>query len=1021
MATLRPGQFLQLPIAEEFQQRIKSGNTKSPPTFEESKALISKIAGEQLYPSINIVIDALDECQDGPEGRLMLIKMLIELVRGSNCLVKIFLSSRPSERDINIGLKDVPSYHIKLKGTSADVSFFIDSKMQEYEDSGLFLPEATSKEQRERLKIEVAEKLKGKCQGMFLWARLQMESICDCDNESQLRSYLFELPTGLRSTYKYILDRIKEKDKNALAVSTAFRWMIGSLRQLSPREVLGAVRERTNIVFSIKSFLDVCRNLLVFDEENQVFHFVHLSFLEFLQLEDGYFPGVSFQKQDCIESVTVDCFEFFESTDERCTHFDPPIICCSQYRFFLGQTTYQSLNTYDTSDYEYCTKCTLLNKMKWNELGRPEPEHPPFLEFSFFVWSEWAIQLRGCTNKSPSFCDRVKSFFGTHVSPSDALKRLIEYSALFGEYFVGRNRANFPKEHDVMGVLGDWESKFNYSKEPQLRWYGPQIWLNHNSFRTKDGAPSPLFLALYLEIGWYIEWLNALDGTLLQYMANDGRPLLFSCFFYYSRFGTPSLWWEFVLCTEVFETVVILPGFSVTASETTDFLYLALSIMAHPILGVWSFDGVEVHSWVRCIQTVIRHHSRFNINPFVVSRWALYTTALLFGTYFKFDTFIELFKALSNVDLYPAEGILKTDASKQQKKEILLSWLIYSRTDLGDDNQFGTEHYSLTRYLPTCPLHILDLSVRLRKSERRWIDINWLRFWLDSGVDPNRVGTWGTLGHFITGLFLGDFELQRDDLIARLESELFISGLKVDDRRSEAKEFLLLMKSYNADLNLRHPITHETILEYTCRLCTSLPRTIGFIETLIDFAPPITITRYALIGTSHLDKRYAVHGRHEEFARFGKRPPGRLFNLLASELEYENFVDTASRDKLSLGSLEHALEILEKGLDPQNWDEFYDFYAKGVELPEVQPFEFWVRHISKTIPENLYAYKRSSDELDSLDPFHVSADHLTENFPFRQLHFMIRGRQAKILLKYISCCTHDKETIDMVTSALGSP
>ncbi|KAF3185890.1 hypothetical protein TWF788_003938 [Orbilia oligospora] len=166
MAILRPGQFLQLPIAEEFQQRIKSGNTKSPPTFEESKALISKIAGEQLYPSINIVIDALDECQDGPEGRLMLIKMLIELVRDSNCLVKVFLSSRPSERDINIGLKGVPSYHIKLKDTSADVSFFIDSKMQEYEDSGLFLPEATSKEQRERLKIEVAEKLKEKCQGM---------------------------------------------------------------------------------------------------------------------------------------------------------------------------------------------------------------------------------------------------------------------------------------------------------------------------------------------------------------------------------------------------------------------------------------------------------------------------------------------------------------------------------------------------------------------------------------------------------------------------------------------------------------------------------------------------------------------------------------------------------------------------------------------------------------------------------------------------------------------------------------
>ncbi|KAF3194391.1 hypothetical protein TWF225_006937 [Orbilia oligospora] len=814
MATLRSGHFLQLPIAEEFQQRIKSGNTKSPPTFEEAKALISKIAGEQLYPSISIAIDALDECQDGPEGRRMLIKMLIELARDSNCLVKIFLSSRPSERDINLSLKDVPSYHIKLEDTSADVGFFIDSKMQEYEDGGLFLPEIMSKEERERLKIEVSQKLKEKCQGMFLWAQLQIESICDCDNESQLRSYLFELPVGLRSTYKYILDRIKEKDKNALAASTAFRWMIGSLRQLRPREILGAVRERTNIAFSIKSFLDVCRNLLVFDEENQVFRFVHLSFLEFLQMEDGHFPGVSFQKQDCIESVTVDCFDFFESTDERCTHFDPPILTCSLYRFFYAQTTYKSLNVYDTSNYEDCTKCTSLNRTKWNRLEKPEPEHPPFLEFSVFVWTEWAIQLGRCTNKSPSFCDRVKNFLGTHISPSEALKRLVEYSALLSEHLKSRDNVSFAKEHG------------------------------------------------------------------------------------------------------------------------------------------------------------------YRINP------------------------------------KPPNQILSTHLSEQQA---------CCRTDPGDNNRFGAEHYSLTRYLPTCPLYIFDLLTRLRVSRRDWIYIDWLRFWLDNGVDPNRVGTWGTLGHFITGVFLGDFGLQKGVSSARWRSELRISGSEVDEDQSRAKECLVLLKSYNADLNLRHPITHETIFEYACRLLyTSLPRTVELIKAFIEFAPLITITKYALICAIHLDKRHAAQERHEEFAGFGEQPPRRLSDLLSSELKHKNFVDTASRDELSLGSLEHALKILEKGLDPKDWDEFYDFYAKGVELPEDLPFEFWTRHISKTIPENLYTFKRTSDELDSLDPFHVSAGHLTEKYPFDQLVFMMRGRQAKIVLKYISCCTHDKGKIGMAASVFGS-
>ncbi|KAF3296106.1 hypothetical protein TWF132_011572 [Orbilia oligospora] len=686
--------------------------------------------------------------------------------------------------------------------------------MQEYEDGGLFLPEIMSKEERERLKIEVSQKLKEKCQGMFLWAQLQIESICDCDNESQLRSYLFELPVGLRSTYKYILDRIKEKDKNALAASTAFRWMIGSLRQLRPREILGAVRERTNIAFSIKSFLDVCRNLLVFDEENQVFRFVHLSFLEFLQMEDGHFPGVSFQKQDCIESVTVDCFDFFESTDERCTHFDPPILTCSLYRFFYAQTTYKSLNVYDTSNYEDCTKCTSLNRTKWNRLEKPEPEHPPFLEFSVFVWTEWAIQLGRCTNKSPSFCDRVKNFLGTHISPSEALKRLVEYSALLSEHLKSRDNVSFAKEHG------------------------------------------------------------------------------------------------------------------------------------------------------------------YRINP------------------------------------KPPNQILSTHLSEQQA---------CCRTDPGDNNRFGAEHYSLTRYLPTCPLYIFDLLTRLRVSRRDWIYIDWLRFWLDNGVDPNRVGTWGTLGHFITGVFLGDFGLQKGVSSARWRSELRISGSEVDEDQSRAKECLVLLKSYNADLNLRHPITHETIFEYACRLLyTSLPRTVELIKAFIEFAPLITITKYALICAIHLDKRHAAQERHEEFAGFGEQPPRRLSDLLSSELKHKNFVDTASRDELSLGSLEHALKILEKGLDPKDWDEFYDFYAKGVELPEDLPFEFWTRHISKTIPENLYTFKRTSDELDSLDPFHVSAGHLTEKYPFDQLVFMMRGRQAKIVLKYISCCTHDKGKIGMAASVFGS-
>ncbi|KAJ6258228.1 Vegetative incompatibility protein [Drechslerella dactyloides] len=332
MATLHPGSPLQLPIAEEYRKRVNAGNHKTSPTFTEVCKMINDIAVGQLYPSITIIIDAMDECQN--EARWDLTTWLADLVQVSNCLLKIFVSSRPHEVDLNIQLENVPKHYIELQDTSEDVKIFIATKMQDYLNKKRFLPREPWSE-REKAKMKVVTELQTKCRGMFLWADLQMKELCRLTSASEVDACLLKLPKTLEATYKHIIAQIKEAgDLATKAAITAFLWLLGTLTPLKPTELLGAVREKTSANLNLDSLLEICRNLLVLDRKEYVIRFLHLSVVEFLRQADEHFLGVSFQPQETINSVAMDCLDFLGATDGRATFFDPvylSIFCLRGY------------------------------------------------------------------------------------------------------------------------------------------------------------------------------------------------------------------------------------------------------------------------------------------------------------------------------------------------------------------------------------------------------------------------------------------------------------------------------------------------------------------------------------------------------------------------------------------------------------------------------------------------------------------------------------------------------------------
>ncbi|KAF3934023.1 hypothetical protein ABW19_dt0201138 [Dactylella cylindrospora] len=163
IAALRPGQPIQQPIKAAYDARVSSGNSGSPPSFSEAKSLVLGIADDQLYPEITIIIDAMDECDKKKRGDLL--DFLVKLIQEANSLVKVFLSSRPHEQDLNLQLEDVLKHYVELDHTTPDIHRFIDMTMADYVSKKKFLPRVDAGE-REILKEKVIQHLKAKAAGM---------------------------------------------------------------------------------------------------------------------------------------------------------------------------------------------------------------------------------------------------------------------------------------------------------------------------------------------------------------------------------------------------------------------------------------------------------------------------------------------------------------------------------------------------------------------------------------------------------------------------------------------------------------------------------------------------------------------------------------------------------------------------------------------------------------------------------------------------------------------------------------
>ncbi|KIM92814.1 hypothetical protein OIDMADRAFT_107066 [Oidiodendron maius Zn] len=285
LSSLEPGLPLLNPSIAVYLRKEAEGFASGTLRINESCALIIQLI--EHYPLTTIVIDALDECN--AEKRADLLEALETILRESTQMVKIFVSSR-DDQDIVCHLNDYPNLEISSDRNLDDVVSFIRAETRSLITRRKLLRFSSNKDELEEVIID--QVTKGTA-GMFRWASLQLQSLCDLKTDEAVRERLGRLPPKLEDLYVELHEKISKypADADRRIARNVFVWLLCAQRRLNSAEFLSAVSICPASRFcqlSKDQVLDICCNLVVFDTTLDTFRFAHLSVREFLERQQEY-------------------------------------------------------------------------------------------------------------------------------------------------------------------------------------------------------------------------------------------------------------------------------------------------------------------------------------------------------------------------------------------------------------------------------------------------------------------------------------------------------------------------------------------------------------------------------------------------------------------------------------------------------------------------------------------------------------------------------------------------------------
>lgn len=395
LACFDASQPIHAAVLREYNKRQKDadedGSDPSKLSLQDCKELVLKIA-DQI--PIVVIIDALDECD--PPRRHELLQALRDIVQKSNSLVKVMVSSR-NDLDIVCRLSSVPNVYISSDDNGEDVDRFVKHELDKAIDEQRLLQGRISASLRQR----ILENLRSRAHGMFLWARLQIQNLCDPERMmvvSDVEDALHQLPATLFELYSGILGRIDRiAPQGRLLAMKTLRWLLCAREPLQQSTLVEMLQSSgSEDPLHVQDVLGLCCNLVVLDDSLDLFRFAHASVREYLESQ----PRFSLQNTN--SQAAQECFRQVASNSKTSS-----LVNFTRYAHHFWLDHYRAL------DYQSRIVQPLANEVK-----------------SFFIrgmqgddaFNRWArdkrlIKFRGAFVRSPEFL-RSQAWAPTTNAPS---------------------------------------------------------------------------------------------------------------------------------------------------------------------------------------------------------------------------------------------------------------------------------------------------------------------------------------------------------------------------------------------------------------------------------------------------------------------------------------------------------------------------------------------------------------------------------------------------------------------------
>ncbi|KAF7960203.1 hypothetical protein EAE96_001801 [Botrytis aclada] len=266
-----------LPGAVKDLFNLNSRVRARPSTEEISSTLKSVI---DSYSKVFIVVDALDECQTADGCRMKFLSEIFQL--HETFQLSLFATSRHIP---DIEEKFNGSMRLEIRASDKDVEKYLDGHISQ-------LPGYVCKSKD--LQNEVKTAIIKAVDGMFLLARLNLDSLRGKRSPKVLRNALKRLPTGSDAydhAYKDAMERIEgQMDDEKELAKQVLSWITCAKTPLTTAELQEAIAveidetelDQENFT-EISTMISVCAGLVVVDDESNIIRLVHYTTQQYFE------------------------------------------------------------------------------------------------------------------------------------------------------------------------------------------------------------------------------------------------------------------------------------------------------------------------------------------------------------------------------------------------------------------------------------------------------------------------------------------------------------------------------------------------------------------------------------------------------------------------------------------------------------------------------------------------------------------------------------------------------------------